>query len=65
MSMSTLAAFEAGRAALGVPDGSADGRFQSDGQTWVLTARGEYAGATVELTAYADTDRVESRGGGS
>ncbi|WP_329559833.1 hypothetical protein OG711_25310 [Streptomyces uncialis] len=54
----SLAAFEVWRAALGVPDSTVDGHFQSDGRTWVLKARGEYAGATVELTAYADVPPV-------
>ncbi|MFJ6566717.1 hypothetical protein ACIQNU_04810 [Streptomyces sp. NPDC091292] len=50
---SPLRAFEAWRAALGVPDTAVDGRFQSGGETWVLRAETEYAGARVELTAYA------------
>ncbi|WTE15638.1 hypothetical protein OG924_17400 [Streptomyces uncialis] len=58
-----LAAFEAWRTALGVPEDAVDGRLQSGGRTWALEAWSEYAGATVELTAYADTDRTEGRGG--
>ncbi|MFJ7417847.1 hypothetical protein ACIQXD_04440 [Streptomyces uncialis] len=55
-----LAAFEVWRAALGVPSAVVDGRFQSDGWTWVLKAWGEYAGATVELIAYADVPTAPS-----
>lgn len=49
-----LAGFEAWREALGiVPDAVAHGT-QGDGQTRVLKATAEFAGAVVELTGFAE-----------
>ncbi|MEV3875281.1 hypothetical protein [Streptomyces sp. NPDC049906] len=59
-----LAAFEAWRAALGVPDGEVTGRFQCGG-VWVLTAEAWFEGARVELSAYADLDVPTAKWGGA
>ncbi|MFH9070259.1 hypothetical protein [Streptomyces alboflavus] len=57
-----FASFEPWRLALGIA--CEDVRFgvQSDGQTWVLTACGDFAGASVHLTAFHAALDSESRG---
>jgi hypothetical protein len=46
--------FEAWREALGIDPGTVHHGTQSEGRTNVLRANVEYAGARVELVAYAD-----------
>ncbi|WP_314411985.1 hypothetical protein [Streptomyces sp. DSM 40484] len=48
------AGFEAWREALRVAPDAVTYRVQNDGQTGVLSASVDHAGATVRLTAYAD-----------
>ncbi|MGW0163884.1 hypothetical protein ACWDWT_01660 [Streptomyces sp. NPDC003343] len=52
-SCDSFAAFESWRHALGIEPAAVDFHTQSDGRTTVLTARGVYGGADIELTAYA------------
>ncbi|GAA2688512.1 hypothetical protein GCM10010400_61660 [Streptomyces aculeolatus] len=49
----SFAAFEAWRDALGVDTGAVTFNLQADGRTRVLRVLAEYAGAQVELFAYA------------
>ncbi|WP_320778217.1 hypothetical protein [Streptomyces sp. CRN 30] len=53
-SCESLAAFEQWRTALGIAVDAVDYRTQSEGRTRVLAAEGEFAGAEIVLTAYAD-----------
>ncbi|MBT2415746.1 hypothetical protein J7I94_35345 [Streptomyces sp. ISL-12] len=50
----SLAAFEQWRTALRIAPDAVGYRTQSDGRTRVLKAECEFAGAVIELTAYAD-----------
>ncbi|MEU5688030.1 hypothetical protein DEJ48_10750 [Streptomyces venezuelae] len=52
-----LGAFEPWRAALGIAREDIDFHTQGDGQTWVLCADTDYAGARVTLYAYGDVLR--------
>ncbi|MGW4936255.1 hypothetical protein ACWEQH_25150 [Streptomyces sp. NPDC004166] len=52
-SCDSFAAFESWRRALGIESAAVDFHTQSDGRTAVLTGRGVYGGADIELTAYA------------
>ncbi|WP_263168147.1 hypothetical protein [Streptomyces sp. SCSIO ZS0520] len=47
-----LGAFEPWRAALGIAHDDIDFHTQSTGDTWVLDASIDFAGATVRLTAF-------------
>ncbi|MFH0520270.1 hypothetical protein ACHBTE_24230 [Streptomyces sp. M41] len=49
-----LAGFETWREALGIAPDAVSHRTQSDGRTRVLKATADYAGAALELTAFAD-----------
>ncbi|MFF2021866.1 hypothetical protein ACFVW2_08665 [Streptomyces sp. NPDC058171] len=49
-----LAAFEAWRTALGAPPDAVDKRLLRSGRTWTLSLFVTYAGATIQLIAYAD-----------
>ncbi|MFJ2610254.1 hypothetical protein ACIO13_35635 [Streptomyces sp. NPDC087425] len=51
--LESLAAFEVWREALGIDPDTVKYVEQSSGCTRVLTGYGEFAGATVELTAFA------------
>ncbi|MFJ6856834.1 hypothetical protein [Streptomyces werraensis] len=55
----SLAAFEQWRTALRVGPDAVDCHVQSDGRTRVLRAEGQFAGAVVELTAYAEVSDVD------
>ncbi|MCF3119289.1 hypothetical protein IPZ68_06140 [Streptomyces arenae] len=47
-----LGAFEPWRIALGIDRDAVDFHSQSDGETWVLDASADFAGATVRLLAF-------------
>ncbi|BAU84698.1 hypothetical protein SLA_3794 [Streptomyces laurentii] len=55
-----FAAFEAWREALDIDPLTVVHRVQADGQTGVLGAHGAFAGAAVELVAYATVPAPES-----
>ncbi|MEU1122269.1 hypothetical protein ABZ371_01460 [Streptomyces sp. NPDC005899] len=50
----SLAAFEQWRTALGIAPDAVGYGTQSDGRTRVLKAEGDFAGAVIMLTAFAD-----------
>ncbi|MEU4798668.1 hypothetical protein [Streptomyces sp. NPDC023327] len=52
-----LGAFEPWRTALGIARKDIDFHTQGDGQTWVLHATADYAGARVTLYAFGDVLR--------
>ncbi|MEU8958826.1 hypothetical protein AB0C93_31580 [Streptomyces sp. NPDC048518] len=52
-----LGAFEPWRVALGIAREDIDFHTQGDGQTWVLCASIDYAGARVTLNAFGDVLR--------
>ncbi|WDV53403.1 hypothetical protein PV963_25090 [Streptomyces coeruleorubidus] len=55
----SLAAFEQWRTALRIAPEAVDSRTQSAGRTRVLKAEGQFAGAGIVLTAYADQPDVD------
>ncbi|MEU5774285.1 hypothetical protein ABZ819_13490 [Streptomyces venezuelae] len=60
-----LGSFEPWRNALSIGRGEVDFHTQGDGETWVLQASIDYAGATVRLTAYgAALEAIRPGGGG-
>ncbi|MGW1287771.1 hypothetical protein ACWD4N_29785 [Streptomyces sp. NPDC002586] len=57
-----LADFEAWRDALGIASDAVEQRTQNGGRTRVLLASGEYAGAMLELVAFADVPAAAPAG---
>ncbi|MDX3383728.1 hypothetical protein PV682_19985 [Streptomyces niveiscabiei] len=57
-----LGAFESWREALGIAPGAVVHGLQSDGLTRVLKTSVEYAGATLELTGFAEVPAPELSG---
>ncbi|MET9526742.1 hypothetical protein [Streptomyces coeruleorubidus] len=63
-SCESLAAFEQWRTALRIAPEAVDSRTQSDGRTRVLKAEGQFAGAVIVLTAYADEPAADRASAG-